>query len=128
MRASQEAHAVGSTQVERLEKIGEFDPNAFAPGPDAAERAGRALLELAEPMRGALKQHMGIWRDLAVKKRKTEVDMQSGALVEYGERAGIPTPVNAATLQVIHEIEAEERGMGWDNLDAIASLAGVSAG
>jgi 2-dehydropantoate 2-reductase len=128
IRASREAFTVGTSQTERLERIGEFDPYAFAPGVDGDERAQAELAALAAPMRGAIKQHMGIWRDLAVKKRRTEVDMQSGVLVEYGKRAGVATPVNAATLRVIHEIEAGSRGMGWENLDDIASLAGISAG
>ncbi|CAN5770862.1 ketopantoate reductase family protein [soil metagenome] len=123
-RASQEAHLVGISQTSRLEPIGEFDPMAFAPGDDMDRRSEDALQEMAAMMRGRIKQHMGIWRDLAVKKRKTEIDMQSAVLVEYGRRAGIPTPVNAATVQVIHEIEDGKRGMGWGNLDAIAELAG----
>ncbi len=125
MRASQEAYAIGSAQAERLEKIGEFDPQAFAPGESADERAAAMLAEMADSMRGAIKQHMGIWRDLAVKKRQTEVNMQTGVLVAYGERLGIPTPVNTATLQTIHEIELGQRGMTWDNLDAIAQMSGV---
>jgi 2-dehydropantoate 2-reductase len=118
---------VGASQTERLERIGEFDPYAFEPRVDGDERAHAELAALAAPMRGAIKQHMGIWRDLAVKKRRTEVDMQSAVLVEYGKRVGVPTPVNAATLQVIHEIEAGSRGMGWENLDDIASLAGITS-
>ena len=49
------------------------------------------------------------------------------ALVEYGRRTGIPTPVNAAVLDVIHEIEAGQRGMPWSNLQDIAQRAGVAA-
>ena len=124
--AGAEAYAIGKSQTDRLEMIGNFNPNAFAPGDDFEARADAALLEVIAPMRGGIKQHMGIWRDLAVKKRRSEVDMQTGALVEYGRRTGIPTPVNAAVLEVIHEIEAGERGMEWTNLRDIARLAGVA--
>jgi 2-dehydropantoate 2-reductase len=126
IQAAREAFAVGASQTERLERIGEFDPYAFAPESDDLRARGE-LQALAAPMRGAIKQHMGIWRDLAIKKRRSEVDMQSGALVEHGTRAGVATPVNAATLQVIHEIEAGQRGMGWENLDDIAALAGAAS-
>jgi len=125
-RASQEAYLVGAAQTARLERIGDFDPEAFAPGADVEQRAEAALRAMADAQRGAIKQHMGIWRDLAVKKRKTEIDMQSAVIVEYGARADIATPVNAATVDVIHQIEAGERGMGWDNLEEIARLAGFS--
>jgi 2-dehydropantoate 2-reductase len=124
--AAAEAYAIGTSQTAHLEHIGNFNPNAFAPGDDFEERADAALFEVCAPMRGAIKQHMGIWRDLAVKKRQSEVNMQTGALVEYGRRTGIPTPVNAAVLEVIHEIEAGQRGMPWSNLQDIADRAGVS--
>jgi 2-dehydropantoate 2-reductase len=122
--ASSEAYAVAASQADRLEMIGEFDPNAFAPGADFERRADAALDELADAMRGSIKQHMGIWRDLRIKKRKTEVDMQIAVLVARGRERGIPTPVNAAVLQVIHEIEDGTRGMEWTNLDDIARMAG----
>jgi 2-dehydropantoate 2-reductase len=123
--ASAEAYRVAKTQAERLGKIGEFDPNRFAPGDDARQRGEAALMEMANAMRGSEKQHMGIWRDLAVKKRRTEVDMQTAVIVEYGKREGIPTPVNAAVLDVIHEIENGTRGMDWENLQEIARRAGI---
>lgn len=123
--ASAEAYLVAKSQAPDLQMIGEFDPNMFAPGDDFDERSRAALLAMAAPMRNAVKQHMGIWRDLKVKKRKTEVDMQIAVLVEYGRREGIPTPVNAAVLDIIHEIEDGKRGMEWTNFDEIARRAGL---
>jgi 2-dehydropantoate 2-reductase len=123
--ASEEAYLVARSQAERLEMIGDFDPNAFAPA--VAATAGEAVLrEMADGMRASIKQHMGIWRDLKVKKRKTEVDMQTAVIVAKGREQGIPTPVNAATLDVIHEIEDGKRGMDWSNLAHIAAQAGVA--
>jgi 2-dehydropantoate 2-reductase len=121
--ASAEAYRVAKTQADRLEWIGEFDPNAFAPGDDFDTRSTSALTEMAGAMRASIKQHMGIWRDLKVKKRQTEVDMQTAVIVAKGAEQSIPTPVNAAVLRVIHEIEAGQRGMDWTNLDDIARLA-----
>lgn len=126
--ASAEAYRVAKSQAETLEKIGEFDPNAFAPGDDATARGEGALMAMANAMRASVKQHMGIWRDLAVKKRKTEVDMQVAVIVETGRARGIATPVNAAVLEVIHEIEDGRRGMEWSNLEEIARRGGLRAG
>lgn len=123
--AASEAYHVAKTQANTLGTIGEFDPNAFAPGDGAQERGEAALRAMANGMRASVKQHMGIWRDLAVKKRRTEVDMQVAVIVEYGERMGIPTPVNAAVLDIIHEIEGGTRGMGWQNLREIAARGGI---
>jgi 2-dehydropantoate 2-reductase len=123
--AAQEAYRVASTQADPLEPIGEFEPNDFAP--DRAVAAERSLDALAEAMRRSPKQHMGIWRDLKIKRRKTEVDMQVGVLVEKGREVGVPTPVNAAILDLIHGIEDGTRGMDWTNLEEIAGRAGLSA-
>lgn len=123
--AAGEAARVAQAQGFRMEQIGEFDPTAFLPGDDWEGRADAALDRLAAGMAGSIKQHMGIWRDLKVKRRQTEVDMQSRVIVERGEELGIPTPVNAAVLSMIKQIEQGSRGMGWDNLDELArSLQG----
>ncbi len=123
--ASAEAYRVAKTQATQLERIGDFDPNRFAPGDDVVARGEGALMEMADAMRASVKQHMGIWRDLKVKKRATEVDMQTAVIVETGRAQGIPTPVNAAVLAVVHEIEAGARGMEWSNLAEIAARAGL---
>jgi 2-dehydropantoate 2-reductase len=121
--AAREAYLVASTQATPLEPIGEFEPNDFAPGREAT--AERSLDALAGAMRGSPKQHMGIWRDLRIKRRKTEVDMQVAVLVAKGREIGVPTPVNDAVLDTIHAIEDGTRGMEWDNLREIARRAGL---
>ena len=125
--ACEEAYLVARSQAGRLELIGEFDPNAFAPSDDFETRADDALLAMAELYRHSVKQHMGIWRDLKIKRRKTEVDMQVGVLVAKGREVGVPTPVNAAVLDLIHGIEDGARGMDWANLEEIAGRADLSA-
>jgi 2-dehydropantoate 2-reductase len=84
------------------------------------------MREMADAMRASIKQHMGIWRDLKIKKRKTEIDMQTAVIVDKGRQRGIPTPVNAAVLQVVNQIENGERGMDWSNLHDIAAMSGIS--
>lgn len=123
--ASAEAYLVARTQVEKVEPIGEFEPEKFAPGEDMEARADETLVGLANAWRGAIKQHMGIWRDLKVNKRKTEVDMLVGSIVAKGRERGVLTRVNASTLDVVHEIEAGKRGMGWENLEEISHRAGL---
>lgn len=123
--ASAEAYLVARTQVEKVEPIGEFEPEKFAPGEDMEARADETLVGLANAWRGAIKQHMGIWRDLKVNKRKTEVDMLVGSIVAMGRERGVLTRVNASTLDVVHEIEGGKRGMGWENLEEISHRAGL---
>jgi 2-dehydropantoate 2-reductase len=121
-----EAYLVARTQVDRVEPIGEFEPEKFAPGDDMEARADETLSTLADSWRSSIKQHMGIWRDLKVKKRKTEVDMQVAQIVATGQDLGVPTPVNAAVLEIVHEIEGGTRGMDWTNLEEIAYRSEVS--
>jgi 2-dehydropantoate 2-reductase len=115
--ASGESAGVAQALGYRMESIGHFNPNAFLPGDDWRERADRALRDFYEEMSASAKQHMGIWRDLKIKKRKTEIDMQCAVVVERGNQAGVETPVNAAIVRVVREIEDGRRGMGWENLD-----------
>ncbi len=122
--AAEEAYLVASTQAQPLEPIGEFEPNAFAPGQRAAAEA--SIDALADAMRRSPKQHMGIWRDLKIKHRKTEVDMQVAALVGKGRELGIPTPINAAVLDLIHAIEDGAQGMEWTNFQTIAERGGLT--
>ena len=68
---------------------------------------------------------MGIWRDLKVKKRKTEVDEQVARVVATGRAEGIPVRLNAAVLDLVHEIEEGRRGMGWENLKEMSARSGV---
>ena len=57
-----------------------FNPMAYLPGASDLE-AQASIEEMAEFNRGSAKTHSGIWRDLAVRKRKTEVTEQLGVLV-----------------------------------------------
>jgi 2-dehydropantoate 2-reductase len=123
MAASAETAALANRLGYRMESIGRFDPNQFLPGPDLNRRARSAMEEFREEMRASIKQYMGIWRDLRIKRRKTEVDVQCGVVVERARELGMPVPVNQAIVRVIHEIESGDRSMGWDNLDDLASVA-----
>jgi 2-dehydropantoate 2-reductase len=123
--ACAEAYLVARTQVDKVEPIGEFEPEKFAPGDSMETRADETLSALADSWRSSIKQHMGIWRDLKVKKRKTEVDVQVAQIVATGQEHGVPTPVNAAVLETVHEIEDGTRGMDWANLEEIAHRSAV---
>jgi 2-dehydropantoate 2-reductase len=116
---AREILAVAAARGVCPESFDGFDPAAYlasAP-PDAAERSLDALV--AHNRRSA-KSHSGIWRDLAVRKRPTEVDAQLGIVVTLGAEAGMPSPLTARLVELIHEIERGERPQ---SLDALAVLA-----
>src|SRR4029079_10892918 len=85
-----------------------------------AGAAERSLDALVAHNRRSAKTHSGIWRDLAVRKRPTEVDAQLGIIVSLGAEAGVPAPLTARLVALIHEIE---RGQRPQSLDALAALA-----
>ena len=120
---AREVLAVAQAQDIALESFDGFDPTAFLPGgSDAAARA--SLDKLTEFNRRSAKSHSGIWRDIAVRKRKTEVDALPGAVPPLAQEKGLRAPLCARLTELIHEIERGERQQSWHSLDALkAALA-----
>jgi 2-dehydropantoate 2-reductase len=115
---AREATAVARAHGIRPEPFDGFDPEAFSPS--ASSGAAEASLDdLVRFNRASAKTHSGIWRDLAVRKRKTEVDAQLGWIVEFGDRHDIPTPLTRAVVAGIHEIEAGLRPLDRKNVTDI---------
>ena len=95
-----------------------FDPVAFAP--NATREASRAsVAALAEFNRRGAKSHSGVWRDLAVRRRKTEIDPQLGSIVQMGREAGVDTPALRALVQLIHDVEDGRRPMSFDTMQIL---------
>ncbi len=92
-----------------------FDPDAFRPGAAAGAARG-SLAAMAAFNRGSAKTHSGIWRDLAVRRRRTEVDMQVLPVIAAGARYGIGCPGLTRLAAMIHEIEDGARPMSDRNL------------
>ena len=51
--------------------------------------------------------------------RKTEVDFLNGYICRQGSRHNVPTPVNDAVVEMIHEIEEGKRPISMANLDEL---------
>ena len=101
---AREVLAVAVAQGVTPEGLNGFDPAAYLPGGDPAA-AVRSLDELVAFNRRSAKTHSGIWRDLAVRKRRTEVDAQIGIVAELGAQVGVPTPIITRLVALIHDIE-----------------------
>jgi 2-dehydropantoate 2-reductase len=99
-----------------------FDPSAYLPSA-ADDAAADSLDALVAHNRKSAKTHSGIWRDLAVRKRRTEVDAQLGIVVTLGNEAGVATPLTARLVDLIHDIEDGRRPQSLETLDALASLS-----
>jgi 2-dehydropantoate 2-reductase len=123
---AREILAVAAARDVTLETFDGFDPAAYLPGaPDAA--ATRSLDDLVAFNRRSAKTHSGIWRDLAVRKRRTEVDAQLGIVVTLGAEAGVSTPLTARLVELIHDIENEVRVQSVQLLDVLAAARPIAA-
>ncbi len=91
--------------------------------PAPAAETARSFDEMVVHNRKSAKSHSGIWRDLAIRKRKTEVDAQVLPVVEIGQSLGVPTPLAAKIVTMIHEIEDGKRPLDLANLDDLARAA-----
>ena len=102
----------------RLEAFDEYDPadyRAAARGDEAARE--RAMASIARHYRAATKTKTGIWRDLAVRKRKTEVGALLGATVAKARTYGLAMPLTERLIALIEDLETGRRQMSWTNLD-----------
>lgn len=98
-----------------------FDPATFFPGaPEASARA--SIAALAEFNSKTAKTHSGIYRDLAVRKRRTEVDPQIGVIGQLGREVGVPTPAIDRLVALIHDIEDGRRALSRDTLQELIKV------
>ncbi|HEV8473890.1 MAG TPA: ketopantoate reductase C-terminal domain-containing protein, partial [Methylomirabilota bacterium] len=61
------------------------------------------------------------WRDLAVRKRKTEVGALLGATVARAETLGLATPLTRRLIAMIEDLETGRRVMSWANVDELVA-------
>lgn len=95
--------------------------NGFAPARFLAnDKAGMqaSLDTLIEFNKLSAKTHSGIWRDLAVRKRKTEVIMYEPLLAQ-AQSLNHDMPLTRRWIAMIREIENGQREQSTDNLDKL---------
>ncbi len=91
-----------------------FDAEAFGRGDEKGIAA--SCDAMAEHYRHSAKTRSGIWRDLAVRKRKTEVGPLLAPVVAAGKKFGIDTPTTRRLAAMIIEMEDGKRDFSPDNL------------
>ena len=123
---AREVLAVATARGVTPESFDGFDASAYLP---TAPRTGadRSLDDLVAHNRRSAQTHSGIWRDLAVRKRRTEVDSQLGIVVTLGHEAGAPTPLTERLIELVHEIETGERAQSLATLDVLAAARSIPA-
>ena len=115
---AREVLAVAKAHGVALEPFNGFDPSALMPG--GGDEAARACLDdMVAFNRKSAKTHSGIWRDIAVRKRKTEVDALPGAVPALARDKGLDAPLCETLTALIHDIEDGRRDQCWESLDAL---------
>jgi 2-dehydropantoate 2-reductase len=59
------------------------------------------------------------------KGRPTEIDSMNGHVVAQGKTVGVPTPVSAATVEMVKDVEAGRRRPAPENIAEALKRAGV---
>jgi 2-dehydropantoate 2-reductase len=118
---AQEVLSVANQRDVTPEGFNGFNPLLFMPRVDLSV-SQKSLDAMVEFNRGSAKSHSGIWRDLAIRKRRTEVDAQLGMVVKLAEEAGLNTPLLRRLIELIHEIEDGTREQSRANLDDLLKV------
>lgn len=119
-RLAQEVAAVSAAEGVRVMGFNGYEPRAFAPGAEDEAAQGASFKAMVAFNRRSAKTHSGVWRDLAVHKRKTEAEAQFGPVLELAAKHRLETPYLARLLELMREVETGARPRGAATLAAIA--------
>ncbi len=121
VRLACEVMAVAAAREVEPVGFGRFEPRVFMPGGSGRDRIA-AIDWLAEYTSHGAKTHSGIWRDLAVRKRQTEVETQIGIIGALGDEVGIATPALARMRSLVLDIEQGRRRQSFDTFAVLIEL------
>lgn len=96
-----------------LESFDAFRPNDYLEGGTASEQATDGLVAW---LAGQTKKRSGIWRDIAVRGRHTEVPTQYAPVLDAAQRHGIPAPLTAWLVSTIEQLETHKIAMSEQHL------------
>ena len=95
-----------------------FEPAAIAsPDPTVVETSLDRLIAIRHTDE---KTRSGVWRDMVVRKRRTEVDAHFLPIVERAQAVGLEVPLLRRMIAMIHEVEDARRHFSGANLDELA--------
>ena len=114
-----EVGRVAAAERISLEAFNGFDPHAFSPSGSAAA-IEQSFDDMVAFNRRSAKSHSGIWRDLAVRKRRTEIDAQLVPILPIARRHGLAVPLLSRLVELVHELEQGRSAMGLPMLERLA--------
>jgi 2-dehydropantoate 2-reductase len=114
---------VAETAGVELESFDGFDPKVFRFG---SPRHSPEMSAAWEAQRAYWLRHTqrrtGVWRDLAVHKRRTEIDGLIGAVMRMAEERGVQVPRLRGLVRLVERVERAESKLGRENLDRLIAI------
>ncbi|MCW2948521.1 MAG: hypothetical protein JWR24_5238 [Actinoallomurus sp.] len=118
-----EVLAVATAEGIILEPFDAFEPTAYT-GPAASPAGADAATDrLVAWLRTQTKTRSGIWRDIAVRHRATEVPTHYAPVLAAADRHHIDVPVLRALLEQLAEVEAQPISMSESRLGVLDAIA-----
>ena len=121
-RIASEVARVAAAQNVRLMPFQGFEAAAFLSGDDAAMDA--AITDYADRRRGSNKVFMGVYRDLFIRHRQTEVVPWYAPVLELARTHGIAVPALATGVSAIEAMESERTPLRGDLAAKVDALLG----
>lgn len=110
---------VAEAEGVQCEVVDGFDPTAFAKGGDVEASWSAQYTYWASHVQ----QRTGVWRDLAIHRRVTEVDHIIGPVIQRARTRRIPVPLLERLRMAIKEAETGARPLSFGNLDELSGGA-----
>ena len=123
IRIAQESAAVGLKQGYRISKFNgrEAEQWAQAGRPDVYAELDAML----KPKKGAGRNWRASMAQDVIKGRRSEIDFMNGRVVDKGRELGVPTPVSAAVVEIMREIDAGTRKPAPEHIEVALKRAGA---
>jgi 2-dehydropantoate 2-reductase len=102
----------------RLEGFDAFDPHSYVRGADPQRTSG-ATDDLIKWLSTQTKTRSGIWRDIAVRQRPTEVPTQYEPVIEIGAKHGLKLALIEELISVIRQLETRSIAMDEELLSTL---------
>ena len=118
-----ESARVGLALGYRVPKINGAEALQWA---DASRRETyEALDRMLTPAAGSRRNWRASMAQDVAKGRPTEIDYMNGYVVAQGRERGVPTPVSAAVVDVMHEVDKGTRQPAPQHIELVLRRAGV---
>jgi 2-dehydropantoate 2-reductase len=118
-----EAARVGLALGHRVPKFNGAEAAQWADG--ARRETYEALDRMLTPTTTSRVNWRASMAQDVAKGRMTEIDHMNGHVVAQGRARGVPTPVSAATVEAVHEVEQGVRKQAPQNIEHVLRRAGV---